>query len=697
MSDLLTHRSPWRARFASKRAWLILGLVLLLVAVVRVRLLDTPLERDEGEYAYAGQLLLQGVPPYTLAYNMKLPGTYFAYALSMAVFGQSPAGIHFGLLLINLASISLVFLIGCRLLDEVGGVVAAASFALLSLSPSVLGQAAHATHYVTFCALIGAWLLLQVTDRFRTAMPETPTRCPSTLATLHVPVFLSGLFFGLAFLMKQHGVFFGIFGLLYLAWTCLSVILAEEATPKKGLRLARTPASRPAVSSGPGASPGSVLTAPRRLNAIQAKKLAAQNASALQEAGTPSRGPLPVQARATEGGVSDSPRASDFGPPSAPRPSDLELPSVARNSDLGVPSDPRSSDSGLRPGLPQPPPKAWLLTTVLLFVAGLALPYALTGLVLAIAGAGHQFWFWTFSYAAKYVSAIPLVKGADVLKGGLHAVIGPNLIFWLLPWAGALLMWWEERLETAHRVFLMLLFFCSVGSVSLGLYFREHYFITLLPVMALLIGVGVSRSLHIIQRDRSIELFVAAPVLILFVIALGATLIGSGAFWFSMSPDRVVRNTYGTTLFSQARQVAAQLKANTPPGRTVAVLGSEPEIYFYAHRRSATGYIYVYPLMETHPYARTMQEQMIAEIERAKPEYVVYVEDTDSWLRTPDSDGRLEQWWQGYVLNELELVNVAQIQEGQDREEFLERKAGESSGPRAAKHLLVYKRRAALN
>lgn len=37
-----------------------------------------PLERDEGEYAYAGQLMLQGIPPYQLAYNMKLPGTYAA-------------------------------------------------------------------------------------------------------------------------------------------------------------------------------------------------------------------------------------------------------------------------------------------------------------------------------------------------------------------------------------------------------------------------------------------------------------------------------------------------------------------------------------------------------------------------------------------------------------------------------------------
>src|SRR5437868_1972446 len=71
-------------------------LVIVLTVGIRFRLRDFPLERDEGEYAYAGQLILQGIPPYQLAYNMKLPGTYAAYALIMAVFGQTGFSIHVG-------------------------------------------------------------------------------------------------------------------------------------------------------------------------------------------------------------------------------------------------------------------------------------------------------------------------------------------------------------------------------------------------------------------------------------------------------------------------------------------------------------------------------------------------------------------------------------------------------------------------
>jgi hypothetical protein len=80
--------------------WLLIAITIAVIAGLRFRLLDVPLERDEGEYAYAGQLILQGIPPYSLVYNMKLPGVYEAYALILAVFGQTHTAIHLGLLII---------------------------------------------------------------------------------------------------------------------------------------------------------------------------------------------------------------------------------------------------------------------------------------------------------------------------------------------------------------------------------------------------------------------------------------------------------------------------------------------------------------------------------------------------------------------------------------------------------------------
>src|SRR5437870_13560471 len=79
---------------ALEAAWIFLAAIVLgLVIAIRIRLLAIPLERDEGEYAYAGQLMLQGIAPYKLAYNMKFPGTYAAYAVMMSIFGQTIIGI----------------------------------------------------------------------------------------------------------------------------------------------------------------------------------------------------------------------------------------------------------------------------------------------------------------------------------------------------------------------------------------------------------------------------------------------------------------------------------------------------------------------------------------------------------------------------------------------------------------------------
>src|SRR5436190_3165321 len=119
-------------------AWWTLAVIVFGVTVAfRIRLLGIPLERDEGEYAYAGQLMLQGIPPYQVAYNMKFPGTYAAYAVIMAIFGQTIAGIHLGLLLVNLATITLIFFLGRRLFDSATGLVAAATYGIFSVSPSV--------------------------------------------------------------------------------------------------------------------------------------------------------------------------------------------------------------------------------------------------------------------------------------------------------------------------------------------------------------------------------------------------------------------------------------------------------------------------------------------------------------------------------------------------------------------------------
>lgn len=169
---------------------------------VRFHFRSLPLERDEGEYAYMGQLMLQGVPPYQLAYTMKLPGTCAAYAAMMAVFGQTPAGIRLGMIVVTTLCAILVFQLGKRLYGSLAGTIAAITYIFLAIRPGVLGLEGHATHFVVLTALAGILVILQAIGQERVSL-----------------FFASGLLFGLSFLMKQPGIFFALFAGCYWLWT----------------------------------------------------------------------------------------------------------------------------------------------------------------------------------------------------------------------------------------------------------------------------------------------------------------------------------------------------------------------------------------------------------------------------------------------------------------------------------------------
>ena len=105
-----------------------------------------------------------------------------------------------------------------------------------------------------------------------------------------------------------------------------------------------------------------------------------------------------------------------------------------------------------------------------------------------------------------------------------------------------------------------------------------------------------------------------------------------------MSPLQASESIYYGNPFIEVLGVARYIREHTVADTRIAVFGSEPEIYFYAGRHSATGYIYTYPLMEPQPNALRMQWEMIHQVEFTKPDYLVLVTCDLSWLARPSSD-----------------------------------------------------------
>src|SRR5438046_5041009 len=218
---------------------------------------------------------------------------------------------------------------------------------------------------------------------------------------------------------------------------------------------------------------------------------------------------------------------------------------------------------------------------------------------------------------------------------------------WLLSATGLVMVWLGRWPPTARR-FLTGLLLASFLAVSPGFYFRPHYFILMLPVAGLLVGVAVASTDRMLQRILSASTArVLAPLV--FVAALTAYVIHDRAYLVSMPLREITRTRYGNNPFIEAVDIARYVKEHTSPDDRIAVLGSEPEIYFYANRKSATGYIYVYPLMEQQKYSQEMQDEMIKEITKAHPKYALYVAVPSSWLAQKNTKEKIVRWSEAYL------------------------------------------------
>ena len=186
---------------------------------------------------------------------------------------------------------------------------------------------------------------------------------------------------------------------------------------------------------------------------------------------------------------------------------------------------------------------------------------------------------------------------------------------WILAGIGAFTGLWNQRMR-GSTLFLAGFLFFSALALCPGFYFRPHYFIFILPAVSLLAGAAISKLTEVLEPRPILIRFVP---LILFAAALSLPILLDKKIFFDLSPNQACGLIYPQNSFLESVRIGTYVREHTEPGDTIAVLGSEPEIYFYSHRHSATGYIYTYGLMEPQKYAQQMQQEMIREIEAARP------------------------------------------------------------------------------
>jgi hypothetical protein len=303
--------------------------------------------------------------------------------------------------------------------------------------------------------------------------------------------------------------------------------------------------------------------------------------------------------------------------------------------------------------------RVWLVRATIFGTASL-LPYALVCLLMWLYGVFPRFWFWTFVYARAYTSEMSLHDAKHLLASSLHFLLSGMFWMWVLS-GGCLLGLLVIRRTRKNYAFLFLLVFCSAASVCPGFYFRIHYFVLLLPAMALVLGIGLGAVHEQLRHSRS-WLLRFSPTIVL-LLAMGISFYQARVYFLELNPIEEVRFNYGSTNpFPEAIAIARYLQEHTKAGDRISIMGSEPEILFYAHRLSATGHIYTYGLMEPQPYAHAMQHEFIRETEQSAPEYVVFVPFNTSWSRTPRSIPDLWEWIPQFLIAHYDRVGIINIE-----------------------------------
>jgi hypothetical protein len=292
----------------------------------------------------------------------------------------------------------------------------------------------------------------------------------------------------------------------------------------------------------------------------------------------------------------------------------------------------------------------------LLFFAGVLLPFGLTCLILWRVGAFDKFWFWTFTYAREYVAGLPLSAGWYNLRHRIPILVLAAPLLWILAGIGLTASVWNRKARKQSAFAAPFAVF-SFLAVCPGLYFRPHYFVFLLPAVSLLTGIAIGSLEDLFAGSRAVRW----GRTVAFLVIAGSILQGACAqrsFLFFSDPVLACRTTYGLNPFPESLEIARYIREHTTEEDRIAVIGSEPQIYFYARRQAATGYVYTFALMEDHEFAEVMQEEMIQEIESARPKYLVFVNVATSWLAGPESKTHIFEWSERYRDEFFEIAGI---------------------------------------
>ncbi len=197
----------------------------------------------------------------------------------------------------------------------------------------------------------------------------------------------------------------------------------------------------------------------------------------------------------------------------------------------------------------------------------------------------HNSFLINFLYIRPFVGVVNIEWGTLNLYRIAYLFLEESILFILGTYATVYIL-----LRNRKKNALLLVFwaFSSCLGVLIGRYLFGHYFVQLLPPLAILSAYAVIK-----WKESHLPLKINV-LLIGFFTLLGLVIILTFyKFYVVYSPDEISYARYRIDNLSLAREAAQIVEGRTSPSDNIMVWGTDPQVYFYSKRRYPGRYIYL--------------------------------------------------------------------------------------------------------
>jgi 4-amino-4-deoxy-L-arabinose transferase-like glycosyltransferase len=247
-----------------------------------------------------------------------------------------------------------------------------------------------------------------------------------------------------------------------------------------------------------------------------------------------------------------------------------------------------------------------------------------------------KFYFWVVSSNLSYIGdGYQKLPTFTIFLRSFKSVLSENSLLWLLALAGIAWCWEKTELQrndgasyaplswqkTASGLMAIWPLFSMVG-IGLGGRFFAHYYIQIIPPLAVLGGLGL-RSLTCTIRTQGVDFFRRPTVIVVtgvFAWSLFLFVVTDVPIYFKYDVIQISQRQYDSPVFAVTRFIGKYIRGHTQKDDFVYVWAVNPEINFYALRRSPSPILVHHNL---HHFTWDPYEEVTQSLQRTPPKYIV--------------------------------------------------------------------------